>query len=135
MKFLGHSILLALVFLIPPQLHAAVNSGSTYYGTYIVNQTMGADVAGSALTIDHSFGFSIQAIWTGVTAAGNLTVEASNDKVQWDTIGGSNLVVAGAGQNTWNVGPVYFHYFRLHFVRTGGTGNLTANAFTKDGWL
>ena len=87
---------------------------------------------------------SIQAVWTGATAAGTLTLQISDDDVpvnpastsgnadpaanvvNWSTYTGSSETVSGPGNFLWNMVFVGFRWVRLSYTASSGTGSLSA---------
>lgn len=88
---------------------------------------------------------SIQASWTGSTAAGTLQLQISNDivpvdpstsnpvgpdpaglVVNWSNYTGSQTAVTGSGNFTWNLVYVGFRWIRLQYTATSGTGVINA---------
>lgn len=102
-----------------------------YRSDYIVDASMGADVNASAIPTSSSEGLSLQAIWTGGTAAGTIKLQASNNGTDWSDLPGTSQTVAGAGSFLWNLYSIFFQYVRIKFVRSAGTGTLNANVFSK----
>jgi len=103
-----------------------------YRPDYIEAQSMGASFNGPTVTTSSSDGICFQAVWVGATAAGTLRVQASNDAVVWTDLPATDYVVAGADSYLANLSAIYFQYARLVFVRTGGTGTLEADVFSKE---
>lgn len=110
----------------------------------VTNGSLGADLVSIGMPIDQMQFASIQAEWTGGTAAGTLKIQISNDivtpsttadpganVVNWSDWTGSSTTVAGAGNFGWNVESGY-SWVRLVFTRSGGTGTLNA-IFTGKG--
>lgn len=95
------------------------------------SQSLGANATSSAQTLDQAFGFSVQAQWTGASAAGTLKLQASLDGTNWDDISGASTTIAGAGNILWNVTDVMFPWVRVVFTRTSGTGSLSTRLFYR----
>lgn len=99
-------------------------------------QSMGASFQSAWIPMKYYWGLSIQAVWTGGSAAGTLNLQVSNDpdsvatKTPTDYTG-SSLVVAGAGNWFWDVTQTAGGWFRLNFVYTSGTGSLSAQVNGK----
>ena len=75
---------------------------------------------------------AIQAVYTG-SPVGDLTLEASNDKVTWTTVANSTVAVSGASSAMWNIQNCGYSWLRLVYTRTSGTGSLTARNSSKGG--
>jgi len=72
---------------------------------------------------------SVQLIWSGITGAstGTLTVEVSDDNVNWDTkmIGAVPMVITisgAAGNDVITTTEVTERYYRASWVKVGVTG-------------
>jgi hypothetical protein len=102
-----------------------------YDPEYIINQSLGSSFSGPALPLKFMWGYCMQAVWTGATAAGTLKLQASNDSVNWSDITGSSTVVSGPGSYIWNAGDAWYPYVQLVFVQSSGTGNLNATVYGK----
>lgn len=100
-----------------------------------------ATLASKGMQIQQGVNWSIQAVWTGGTADGVLTIEVSNDivpvnpdssgdpainVVNWSTYTGSNTNVSGAGDFAWLAQNAGYQWVRLKFVKNSGTGVLNA---------
>lgn len=105
---------------------------SIYVPEYISSQSMGASFTGPTIATAASEGLCFQAVWVGATAAGTLRVQASNDGVVWTDLTFTDQVVAGPDSYLANLSGIFFQYARLAFVRTGGTGTLDADLYTKE---
>lgn len=101
-------------------------------------QSMGATFASDWIPMQYYYGASIQAVWTGGSAAGTLKIQVTN--IPPSTTGGtrtgtdytgSNIVVAGAGDWFWDLTQSSCGWFRLSFTRVSGTGSLSAQVNGK----
>jgi hypothetical protein len=106
----------------------------------ILNASMNQNLFSNGIDLNQVYTFSIQAVWTGSTAAGSLFLQISDDivpeeqpfsnpsanVVNWSTYTGSSTPVAGPGNFLWNVVTSGFRWVRLAYTFTSGTGNLTA---------
>lgn len=112
--------------------------------------SMGASANSTGIYLNQTIIVSLQAIWTGVTAAGTVKIQVSNDNVRpvqfsdngsagdvaanvvnWSDYSGTSQTVAGAGSFAWTFSDFGFAWIRLVFTRTSGTGSLTVNAWVK----
>lgn len=106
--------------------------------------SLGTDYNGAAFGLDNLEGFSVCASWTnGGGLTGAFKLQASNnaflDNVNnnenpdavWVDITGSEVAVAGAGTQFWNVADVYYRAFRINWNQTAGTGSATAYIHAK----
>lgn len=76
--------------------------------------------------------FSIHADFSGATLGGTLTLECSNDEVDWIMVVNSDQLVASAASHMWNVSGASYLYVRVKWVPTAGTGTLTCKALIKE---
>lgn len=82
----------------------------------------------------------------GSTAAGSLTLQASNDALLdnpnvnitpdpnavWVTVSGTtNAVASGANTFLYNMSQVYYRFFRFTYTATSGTGTATTFVAAK----
>lgn len=74
------------------------------------------------IVLDKVVGYAIQAVWTGSTSPnGSLTLQASNDNVNWSTLSGTSVAVSGSAGNTlWKESAPYYKYVRVAYTRTSG---------------
>lgn len=119
-----------------------------------VNQSLGASASSAGLYLDQVFGLSFVATWTGVSAAGTIKVQVSNDQVSpagysymnaaglydpaqnvvnWYDYAGTVQTIAGAGSFFWNMSTPGYIWAKLLFTYSSGTGTINANACIK-GW-
>lgn len=128
-------ILITLAIMITP----IIGFASKYVITQIMtNASLGASVNSSVVDLNQINLLSVQAIWTGGTAAGTLNIQVSNDNVQkisditnWTDYTGSSTTIAGAGDILYNMTFAGYRWMRLHFVRTSGTGTINATMSGK----
>lgn len=77
--------------------------------------------------------------WTGISPVGVIIVEVSNQKenpnesMEWVALDfGSSVAITGAsGNHIINCNQLPFNAVRLRYVRTSGSGNLTATIQVK----
>lgn len=73
---------------------------------------------------------SIQAVWTG-SPTGNLSIQISNDNINWSTYTGSSTAVSGAGNFMWNLLTTPYPWVRVIYTASGGTGSLNISVNGK----
>jgi hypothetical protein len=116
--------------------------------------SMATSVNSKGMQLFQGFVYSIQAIWVGAGAAGDIKIQVSNDNVvpvQYSSMGAdasnpaANVVnwidypatdqtIAGAGQFMWNFSDTGYAWVRVVFTASGGSsGSLTINAWIKGG--
>ena len=81
-------------------------------------------------------GYSIQAIWTDLsTPVGVMSIQASNDAVNWSDIPNSSLPVGGTNTDTNNIFNVSkrinYNYARLKYVWTSGDATCVISMVQK----
>lgn len=100
--------------------------------------SLGASLNSGYINIRESVGFALYLKWSGVTAAGEFKIQISNDSgsvpSNWVDLAGSQLTVAGAGDQLWNVSNAFFSYVRIVYTRTGGTGDITNAELSVKGY-
>jgi hypothetical protein len=96
------------------------------------------------LIVDHSWGYAIQAVFTGTTTGTlklqgscdpgpNANFQAANDPyvVDWTDIANSGAPVTGAGTVTYDVVKTAYPWVRLVYTPASGTGTITARFNAK----
>jgi len=96
--------------------------------------TMSGNLTTTPVALDHIYGYSVQVVWTGATASGAFTIEASDDVtsvpaniVNWETVGSSSIAASGPGSAFYNYNGAFYKWFRLKYAYTSGTGTITAS--------
>lgn len=106
----------------------------------LTNGDLSADVYSEIIDLNQIFSYSIQAVWTGSSAAGTLKLQVSDDMagyygqsnstsfvVNWSDYTGSSTTVSGPGNFLWNVTDVGYRWVRLAFIASGGSsGSINA---------
>lgn len=87
--------------------------------------SLGADYTSPSVDLTVYYGASLQAVWTGGSANGTLSLQVSNDGVNWSDLTGSDIAVSGAGNFTWDLTQTNVAYVRIIFAYTSGTGSLS----------
>ena len=99
----------------------------------VVNN-MGSDFFSLPGNVTNVPGYSIQAIWTdGSTPVGVMSVQASNDAVNWSDIPNSSLPVgSNADNNIFNVSKrINYNYTRLKYIWTSGNATCVVSMVQK----
>lgn len=73
---------------------------------------------------------SIQAVWTG-SPIGALSLNISNDNVNWTAYTGSTTVVNGAGNFIWNLLSNGYNYVQVVYAASSGSGSLNITVSGK----
>jgi len=117
----------SLLLWFQPQAYAA---GPIQY-QLVTNASLGASYTSPSIDMLYKEWGSIQAEWTGASAAGTLALAVSNDNVNFSTYTGSSTTVAGPGNFMWNMLFVGFRYVEIVFTYSSGTGTLNATTVGK----
>jgi len=100
-----------------------------------------------ALSLRHVVNYNIQVAWNG-TLAGMLHLQLSNDAgntdqsgtiastalTTWTDVTGSEQLVAGAGDHSWQVQNAGYLWVRVVWSPTSGSGNLNSARFATKGF-
>ena len=116
------------------------------YLNLLTNGSMGSSINSFGMDLNQMYLTTVQAVWTGGSAAGTIQLQLSCDNVKpvnivgvdpaanvvnWDVYTGSAVTVSGAGSQAWIVGQVGFRWLRVQYVFSSGTGSLLVQANTK----
>lgn len=94
-----------------------------------------------AISIEHIYGYSVQAAWTG-SPNGTLKLQGSSqplavDQVslitQWDDIPTASIDVSTASRIMFNVRQEFYKFFRVVFVSGATGGSITYLAYHLKG--
>jgi hypothetical protein len=85
-----------------------------------VNQVSPGEMKGDLST------FSVQFVFSSATSAGAVTLECSNDNVNWITVDGSSVTIAAGEAAMINVSNGGYAWVRAVWTPTAGTGTITA---------
>lgn len=100
-----------------------------------VSNNMGANFFSLPGNVTNVPGYSIQAIWSGGSPVGVMSIQASNDGINWSDIPNSSLPVPAVGGETNNIFNVSkrinYNYARLKYVRTSGDGLVIISLVSK----
>jgi hypothetical protein len=88
----------------------------------VIDITSGVTTSSSLVDVSDCTALAIQAVWSGTSPSGTVTIEASLDGVNFSTYGASSISVTGAsGSGVVNSGPIGFPFVRATFTYTSGT--------------
>jgi hypothetical protein len=100
-----------------------------------------------ALSLRHVVNYSIQLAWTGSLSgmlhlqlsndAGNTDLSgtiASSDLSHWTDITGSEQLVVGAGDHSWQVQNAGYLWVRAVWAPVSGAGNIVSARFATKGF-
>ena|ERR1700722_16602772 len=98
--------------------------------TIINNQSMASNISSSIVNINEVILIGIIAHWSGSSPVGTLNINASNDGINFDTIG-SVPVSGNTGVDSINCQELGFGFLQVVYTATSGTGNLTVSCNQK----
>jgi hypothetical protein len=90
-----------------------------------------ADITGDMVNVGHFTKAGFQVVWAGLTGTVNATVslQVSNDNVNWDNATTTITLSGTSGNDCVAVSDIYFSYCRAVVAKnnvTGGTISVTA---------
>jgi hypothetical protein len=86
--------------------------------------SMAANQTSTTVNVDTIDCYCVQAYWTGSTPVGSMAVNASNDNVNFTTIG--TLTITGnSGNAMLNADNPAYSYVQVVYTATSGTGTIT----------
>ncbi len=84
--------------------------------------------------LEQIYAYSVEAtIASGGAITGTLSLQASNDKVNWVEIQNSAFVISSAGSTLWNITSSNYKWLKVVWVDSGSDsgGDLTAKFFAR----
>lgn len=92
-----------------------------------------ADCQSVPVQIDDLTAYGVQVTFSGGggNLAGVLTIEASNDNINYVTVAGSAQTVVSSTNHVYNVSDASYRWFRCVWDYTSGTGNIDMNVVIK----
>jgi hypothetical protein len=88
----------------------------------VIDITSGVTTSSSLVDVSDCTALAVQAVWSGTSPSGTVTIEASLDGVNFSTYGASSISVTGAsGSGVVSSGPIGFPFVRATFTYTSGT--------------
>jgi hypothetical protein len=106
----------------------------------VIDQVMNVDIVSEAVPLVNTYGYCIQAVYTGVLL-GTLKLQVSADPYKyvnanqppvptnWSDVADSSFAVSTPGDSMWNVSSSMYNYVRLVYVdASGGTSTAVLNA-------
>jgi len=93
----------------------------------VTNGDMAGDITSSVQQLDNAFGYSVQAVYTGSSIAGVISLEASVNHRQddqgnvsvagdWVAVLNSAQTLSAAGSYIWNIADSMYPYFRVKYA-------------------
>lgn len=104
----------------------------TYPLLWLSSTSMSQDLASSAQKIDYTVGYSVQAVYTGSSPRGTMSLLASNDGQNFATITDSPTTISSSGTFVWNIISANYDYTQFRFASSAGSvGSLSVNFYSK----
>jgi len=106
----------------------------------LISQSAASSFNSQAFSLQHLYGFAVQAAITGAAPTGTLKLQAScdvsqksdlSDVVNWTDVPTQTQAISATGTYLFNVDAVHYPYMRLVWVFTSGTGNISARINAK----
>lgn len=99
----------------------------------IINaQSMTSDIISNSININETILSGIQAVWSaGASPIGTLTVQVSNNDIDYTDFGSSLAVAGNSGSDAFNLQELGFGFMRVHYTAISGTGTLTVSCNRK----
>lgn len=109
-------------------------SPSRYWPAWDSAVSANSSVNGTPLDVSNVDNVGVQIVWTSTSSlTGQFDVQASNDKVNWDTLPVDNEITTGgaSGHGLYNLNEIPFNWIRVIYTSTSGTGSFTTNISGK----
>lgn len=94
------------------------------------------DAGASVVSADQDLGdltaYSVHVVFAGAgNLVGTLTLEASNDDINYVEIAGTEQAVSNSEQHLWNAADAGYRRVRVRWVYTSGSGTISAKFIGK----
>lgn len=90
----------------------------------VTNQSMTSNFTSPSQQMTYMINACIQAVFTG-TPNGTLSLQVSNDNVNYTTYTGSSTAITGAGSFAWLIGDIGFPWVQVVYSASSSTGTLS----------
>jgi hypothetical protein len=99
----------------------------------LTNITLAGTTSSSLIDISDCSVVAFQAVWTGTSPSGTVTLEGSLNGTTWSTFGASTISVTGAsGNGLVNFSPAGMPFVRVTYTHVSGTtATLAVSVSTK----
>lgn len=91
---------------------------------------MNADTTSEIIELQRVTCYAVQSIWSGASGTLVMTVEASNDRVNFTSVD-SYSISSSSGSRLLNVEKAGYAYIRIVLDQTGGGGTLSVHVNGK----
>ena len=100
--------------------------------TLLGTQSAAANTDSGVLDLVDLTTASFYVAFTGTNVVGTLTLQGSVDGSTFFDYPSSTQAVTASTGHIYDLNPTGVRYFRVHWVYTSGTGNITILAYTKN---
>ena len=90
-----------------------------------------ASISSSALDIREAHHVAVQAVWTGSSPVGTLSVQGSIDGSTYTEVQSASAVSGNSGSLLINLSNVAYSNLKLVYTKTSGTGTINAKVALK----
>lgn len=103
----------------------------------VSGQSMAANYTSPTIDVNQVYGLSFQAVFTG-SPVGSFKLQVSSqdvpstgDVTEWSDVADSETAISAAGNVFYNVTDVFFHWVRIVYTFSSGTGSLNISYMAK----
>lgn len=100
-----------------------VSENNLFTDRTLANETINSD----AIPLDHIYGFSVYASWSGTAISGSILLQASIDEMNWRDIDSTSQTISADGSYLWNISDAFYKYFRIQ-VTSSNANTITVDA-------
>ena len=90
----------------------------------LTNADMSGTITSPSQALNISFGYSIQAIYSG-SPSGIIKLRVCNDNYNFVDLADSSITISSSGSWVWNVPEAMYLYTRVVYTPTTGSGSLS----------
>jgi hypothetical protein len=91
-----------------------------------------ATITSSTLEVKEIRTFAVQAVWSGASPLGTLSIQGSNDGTNFKELSGGSIAVSGnTGNDLKNFPDCGYAYVQAVYTKTSGTGTITVTVNGK----
>lgn len=88
------------------------------------NSALAVSTTTEAVNLETIVNFSVQIVWTSVTASFSIQVEVSNDGLNWVNLGSAAVINNNSGNVMVEKSNNTNRFMRVSVTRTSGTANV-----------
>jgi hypothetical protein len=87
--------------------------------------SMSGNLSSGSIEVKEMVRYSVQSIWTGSSPGGTVTVLASNDNINFDTIPNNSSTISGnTGSSMLLFDTCDYAYVQIYYTASSGSGSL-----------